>query len=498
MQRFLGGRTMGLVVALATVGGIAFLFRNVLHVNQTTVALTFLLAILAVSAVWGMVVSVVMSVAAMLLFNYWFLPPVGTFTIADPQNWVALGAFVVTSIVGGQLSSRIRKEADEAHHRRREVERLYRFSRKLLGEGNVIQLMNAIPDYIVESFEVGAAELFLPQKDKFYRSGFGASQLDEERMKSAFLHDEITMDPQQGVYFIPIRMGVRAIGSLGISGSQLSRQTVEAVSTLVAIAIERARAVEQLGQTEAERQGERLKSALLDSITHDFRTPLTSMKAAVSSLLSSGLLEPAHTRELLTIINEECDRLNRLVEEAGEMAKLEAGEFELQLEPVPIAEIIQAALGHCKLALAGRPIQVQISPNLPPVRADLERAKEAMVQLIDNANLYSPKDKPITITAELTGDSVTTSVADQGPGIDDFDQTMIFEKFYRGKDQRYLVRGTGMGLPIAKAIIAAQNGTIGVTSQLGHGSVFSFTLPVDRSQPVKQPVTSAATGEERR
>jgi two-component system, OmpR family, sensor histidine kinase KdpD len=256
---------------------------------------------------------------------------------------------------------------------------------------------------------------------------------------------------------------------------------VEAVSTMVAIAIERARAVEQLSQTEAERQGERLKSALLDSITHDFRTPLTSMKAAVSSLLSSKSTDPTQTRELLTIVDEECDRLNRLVEEAGEMAKLEAGEFELELEAVPIEEIIQASLAHCKLALAGRPVDVQISPGLPPVTADRERAKEAMVQLIDNANLYSPKDLPITVSAELTGDCVTTSVSDQGPGIDDFDQTMIFEKFYRGKDQRYLVRGTGMGLPIAKAIIAAQNGTIGVTSQLGHGSVFSFTLPVARA-----------------
>ncbi len=482
MQRFLAGRVMGFGVSLTIIAGISFLYRHVLHVNQTTVALSFLLAILAVSAVWGMAVSAFMSVAAMLIFNYWFLPPIGTFTIADPQNWVALFAFLVTSIVGSQLSSRIRKEADEAHRRRREIERLYRFSRKLLGEGNVIQLMNAIPNYIVESFEAGAAELFLPQKDKFYRSGFGASLLDEERMKTAFLSDEITMDPQHGEYYIPVRLGVRAIGSLGISGSELSRQSVEAVSTLVAIAIERARAVEQLGQTEAERQGERLKSALLDSITHDFRTPLTSMKAAVSSLLASGNPDPAHSRELLTIVDEECDRLNRLVEEAGEMAKLEAGELELELQPTAIEEIIEASLAHCKTALACRPVNLQINPNLPPVRADLERAKEAMVQLIDNANLYSPKDQPITITAELTGDSVTTSVADHGPGIDDFDQTMIFEKFYRGKDQRYLVRGTGMGLPIAKAIIAAHNGSIGVTSQLGHGSVFSFTLPVDRSQ----------------
>jgi len=482
MQRFLSGRTLGVVVSLTVLAGIIFFYRHVLHVNQTTVALSFLLAILAVSAVWGMAVSVFMSVLAMLSFNYFFLPPVGTFTIVDPENWVALFAFLVTSITGSQLSARIRKEAHEAHRRRREVERLYSFSRQLLGEGNVIQLMNAIPDYIVESFEAGAAELFLPQKDKFYRSGFGAAHLDEGKMKAAFLRDEIALDAEHTEYFIPVRLGVRPIGSLGISGSQLSRQSVEALGTLVAIAIERARAVEQLGQTEAERQGERLKSALLDSVTHDFRTPLTSMKAAVTSLLASPNSDSTQSRELLTIIDEECDRLNHLVEEAGEMAKLEAGEITLDLAPTPVNQIIGAALEHSKSALAGRKIDVRVAPGLPPVRADLERAKEALAQLIDNANLYSPKDQPITITAELTGDAVTTSVADRGPGIDDFEQTMIFDKFYRGKDQRYLVRGTGMGLPIAKAIIAAQQGNVSVTSQLGHGSVFSFTLPVDRDQ----------------
>lgn len=488
MQRFLGGRMLGAAVSLVAVAVITLFYSRVLHVNQTTVALSFLLAILAVSAVWGMVVSAFMSVVATVAFNYYFLPPIGTLTIADPQNWVALFAFLVTSITGSRFSTRIRKEALEANQRRREVERLYRFSRQLLGEGNVIQLMNAIPDYIVECFEAGAAELFLPQKDKFYRSGFGASHLDEERMKSAFLRDEMTLDTEHAEYFIPVRMGVRPIASLGISGAPLSKQSLEAVGSMVAIGIERARAVEQLGQTEAERQGERLKSALLDSITHDFRTPLTSMKAAVTGLLTSNGSNSPQSHELLTIINEECDRLNHLVEEAGEMAKLEAGEVTLDLAPTRIEEIIDAALAHCKSALGGRHVSVRVSDGLPPVRADLERAKEALVQLIDNANIYSSKDKPITITAELTGDTVTTSVADRGPGIDDFEQTMIFDKFYRGKDQRYLVRGTGMGLPIAKAIITAQQGSISVTSQLDHGSVFSFTLPVDRSQPVSHAV----------
>ena len=481
MQRLLAGRAFGFAVSLAIVAGITFFYRHTLHVNQTTIALTFLLAILAVSAVWGMAVSVFMSVTGVLAINYFFLPPVGTFTIADPQNWVALLAFLVTSIMGSQLSARIRKEADEAHQRRREIERLYKFSQKLLAEGNVIQLMNAIPNYIVESFEGGAAELFLPQKDKFYRSGFGAAHLDEEKMKAVFLRDESAIDSQEGLYFIPVRLGVRPIGSLGISGSRLSRQTLDAVGSLVAIAIERARAVEKLGETEAERQGERLKSALLDSIAHDFRTPLTSIKAATTSLLTAEKPDPAQMHELLTIVDEECDRLNRLVEEAAEMSRLEAGEFELDIAPVQIGDIIEAALAQCSSSLGARAVDIRVASNLPPVLADLNRVKDSLVHLIDNANIYSPKDQPITISAELTGEYVTTSVADRGPGIDDFEQGMIFDKFYRGKDQRYQVRGTGMGLPIAKAIITAHKGTISVTSQLGHGSVFSFTLPVDRS-----------------
>jgi two-component system sensor histidine kinase KdpD len=482
MQRFIAGRTFGFAVSIVIVAGIAFLYRQVLLVNQTTVALSLLLAILAVSAVWGMAVSVFMSVVAMLVFNYEFLPPIGTFTIADPQNWVALGAFLVTSIMGSQLSARIRRQADEAHSRRREIERLYKFSQKLLGEGNVIQLMNAIPNYAVESFEAGAAELFLPQKEKFYRSGYGASHLDEEKMKTAFLRDELTIEPQQSVYFVPVRLGVRAIGSLGISGAKLSRQTLDAVSGLVAIAIERARAVEQLSQTEAERQGERLKSALLDSVTHDFRTPLTSMKAAVTSLLGGGCEQIApEAHELLSIIDEECNRLNHLVEEASEMARLEAGEIELHYAPTAIEEIISGALAISKSSLGGREVQVNMAPELPLVEADLGRAQDILVKLVDNANLYSPKEEPIIITADLSGDFVTTSVADRGPGIDDLEQGMIFDKFYRGKDQRYLVRGTGMGLPIAKAIVAAHKGTIGVTSQLGHGSVFSFSLPLARN-----------------
>ncbi len=482
MRRLLASRVPGFAISLAIVAGVTLLYTKVIHVNTTTVALTFLLAILAVSTVWGVAVSFVMSLAGVFAFNYFFLPPVGKLTVADPQNWVALFAFLVTSIIGSQLSSRARRQAEQADRSRRETEKLYEFSQRLLSSGNVIELLNVIPRQVVELFELGAAALFLAEKQKVYRSGLLIPQLVIEKLKTVVAREELVMDETQSLCFVPVRLGVRVIGSLGISGRILSRQSLEAMGSLIAIAIERARATEQLGKTEAAREGERLKSALLDSITHDFRTPLTSIKASVTSLLSNAPMDASHRQELLTIINEETNRLNSLVGEAAEMAQLEAGEFELDLKPLPISDIIRAALEQSKSSLGARRVDVRIPDGLPRVRADLNRAKQILLHLIMNAHNYSPETEPISITAELGGDYVLTSVADRGRGIGELELGLIFDKFYRGREQRYLVQGTGMGLPIAKAIVEALGGSIAVVSQLGHGSVFSFTLPVDKGQ----------------
>jgi two-component system sensor histidine kinase KdpD len=471
-----------IVIALAIVAGISVFYRRVLPVNATTIALTYLLAIVAVSTAWGLTVAVVMSIAAMLSFNYNFLPPIGKLTVADPQNWVALFAFLAVAVLVSQLSNRAKQKAEDASARRREIEKLYLFSQGLLEFGNVIQLQNRIPSQIVEVFEVGAAALLLADKQKVYRSGPVVPQLDVESLKANVLREEPLIDAAASLSFMPVRMGMRSFGSIGITGTVLTRQTLESIGTLTAVAIERARAVEQLGQTEAAREGERLRTALLDSVTHALRTPLTSIKASVTNLLSNPNVSTAQRAELLTIVNEETDRLNRLVGEAGEMAQLDAGEVELNLAPHAIGDVIHAALEQTVKSLCGREVRMNVAANLPNVSVDLKRITDALVQLIDNAHRYSPADQPITITAEAAGDFVVTSVADRGAGIDEQEQALIFEKFYRGKDQRFQVQGTGMGLPIAKAIIEAHRGTISLTSQRGHGSVFSFTLPVERGK----------------
>jgi len=221
-----------------------------------------------------------------------------------------------------------------------------------------------------------------------------------------------------------------------------------------------------------------LRTALLDSVTHELRTPLTGIKGAVTSLLSQPELTDDHRRELLTVIDEESNRLNRLIEEALEMARLDSGDVELKLEPTPIGPVIEAALGALKSVLANHPVDVRLAENLPDVPMDFERIKEVLAHLLENAAKYSPPGSPITITSEVTSGYLVTSVADRGEGIDGLEQTLIFDKFYRGKDLRYRVQGTGMGLAICKAIVEVHGGKIGVTSQVGSGSVFNFSLPL--------------------
>ena len=275
-------------------------------------------------------------------------------------------------------------------------------------------------------------------------------------------------------------MGINEIGSIGIAKTSLSDTTLESLGSLITIAIERARAIEQVGKIEALRENERLKSALLDAITHEFRTPLTAMKLSVTGMLSDLHFDRGQCRELLAMINEGCDRIDQLVGEVSEMSRLESGEIKLDFARHSVAELVEAALSGCESALETRPIEHGIANQEVPIRADLFWAAKILGHLIRNANLYSSPDKPIAIRTETKDGFVVFSVADQGPGIDPSEVRRIFEKFYRGKEHRCRVQGTGMGLPIAKAITEAHGGTMTVIRKPGEGSIFTFSLPIDR------------------
>ena len=469
------------VAAIGVITAIDFKLR----VNHTTVALMFLVTVLLTSAYWGLRYAVVVAVGATAAFNFFFLPPYGTFTIADPQNWVALFAFLVTALVASNLAERARSEAEGAKQRRREVERLFGLSQQFLASENVLELLNALPKYVQETFSVSTVVVMAADHPTVYRSSPDA-RFEESVLRSTLLRGEpIT---QAGVSYVPLRLGMRTVGALGVTGDELSRETLDALGSLTGLAIERARALEALSKNRAEQEHERLRTALLDSVTHEFRTPLTSIKASVTTLMSSATLDEQGRRELLTVIDEETDRLNRLVGEAAEMAQLDSGMFKLDLQSHRIEDALEPALLDARTSLENHPVEVIIAPGIPKVPIDLPRIREVLMHLLENAGKYSDPGMPIKVTSEVTGDRLVTSVADRGPGIDSFEQSLIFEKFYRGQHQRYTAPGTGMGLAIAKVIVEAHGGSIGVVSQLGSGSVFSFTLPLEKESRTQRGV----------
>jgi two-component system, OmpR family, sensor histidine kinase KdpD len=469
------------VVGLAVVLLITAIFRHVPLANETTVGFTFLLAILIASTVGGLGTAIVMSVAATLAYDYYFIPPVGTLNITDSRDWVALTAFLITSVVGSTLSAWARRQTKEARLQRREAEQLYDLSQRLLSAGDSLELCNAIPSDIVEAFGARAAALLLAEGQTVFYSPGGSQQIDAGQLKASLGFREVQVEADSGLCFVPLRLGINMIGSIGIAETSLSEATLESLGSLVTIAIERARAIEQVGKIEALRENERLKSALLDAITHEFRTPLTAMKVSVTGMLSDLNFDREQCRDLLTMIDEGCDRIDHLVGEVSEMSQLESGDIKLDFRRYTARELIETALAECRSILGTRPIDHKMANEGVAVRADLFWATKVLVHLISNANLYSSPGDPITLRTEIRNGFVFFSVEDRGPGIDQAELGRIFEKFYRGKEHRFRIEGTGMGLPISKAIVEAHHGTIGVTSKAGEGSVFYFSLPIDRS-----------------
>ncbi len=456
------------------VAAIVFLYKRILTVNPTTVALTLLLLVLFASAYWGLRVAFLLALLAAATFNFFFLPPFGTFTIAETQNWIALLAFLLTALVASNLSERARREAEEARNQRRNIERLYSLSQQLLTAENLPELMNAIPKFVSDTFGVIGVGLLASNRPTIYKS-HPDIEIDAGMLRSTVVRGEPSSSAN--VTYIPLRLGVRTVGALALVGA-IPRETAEAAGSLVGTAIERAHAIDELADTRAAQESERLRSALLDSVTHEFRTPLTGIKASVTSLMSGTKLDDEQQKELLTIVDEEADRLNRLIGEAAEMAQLDAHLVSLERRPCSMEEIIASVVEDSQAALKGHKVDLVIPNGLPAVNVDYERIREVIRHLVENAAKYSGAGVPIRISVEENAGNLVTSVADQGPGIDAFEQQLIFDKFYRGRRERYAAHGTGMGLAIAKVIVEAHGGTIGVVSQLGSGSVFSFTLPV--------------------
>ena len=463
-------------VATLALAGIVLVYQRWVHVNPTTVALTLLLFILVLAAEWGMRYAVAMSIVATACYNFFFLPPLGTFTISDPQNWLGLFAFLATAIIASRLSQRAREEAADARLRQRELEILLRLGSELMQTDSVASLLVSIPPAVASVTSARAGALFLLEGDRLYQAGeTGISEIEFPHLRR--VSETLSSSRTEGdAMQVPVRSGARAKGLFLLYGVAISTATADAIGGLIGASIDRVQALESVARGEATKESERLRTLMIDSVTHELRTPLTAIKGAATALMGTEV-PPQQSRELLAIIDEECDRLNQLVSEAVEMAQLDAQNVQLHFEKFLVSELIDHALQTCSWVHDHHVLRVHI-PSALELKGDAHLLEKVICNLLENAAKYSPPDTPIILTASQTANEITISIADRGYGIDPMEQGLIFERFYRGRAGHGGDGGTGMGLAISRAIAEAHGGRIEVTSQVGSGSVFTLYLPL--------------------
>lgn len=441
--------------------------------NETAVALCFLLFVLVTATRLGLWAAILASAIATLLFNFLFLPPVGTFTVADPQNWIALAAFLITSVIASELSNRAQRQAAAAIEQRREVERLYELSRAVLLDTGEHGPGSTITRQIAGSFGFESVLFYDLATQRSYVSGpreleIAAGELEKVKEPTILLDD---------VHSVPVRLGNKFVGVLAVRG-EVGTQALEAIANLVAITVERAASQELASQARAARKSEELKSSILDALAHEFKTPLTSIKAASTAMLSRSSMLTEPTREMLSIIDEEADRLTNLVTEAIQASQIEAGRVKLTRKATNLSDLVHRVVEQMKPRIDDRPVEIDIPDQLPAVLVDRDLMELAVRQLFDNSLKYSDPGTPIRIQADATHARVQLRITDSGPGLAPHEQQRIFEKFYRGESVRHRMPGTGMGLNIVKEIVSAHSGNIQVQSGPKVGTTFTIQLPV--------------------
>jgi two-component system sensor histidine kinase KdpD len=473
-------RALACLVLVAAITWVAF---SVLNVNALIVGFAYVLAVLVVAARWGLTESFVTSVAAMLCLNYYFLPPILSLTIADPQNWVALFVFMVTAITASQLSASVRNRAAEAQARRIEVERLYQLSLSLMLIDNTNELGPQVAASVKTQSGFFAVAFCDRQTGEIHFAGTQDESIEQDMLRSVaigeaawFVSRKESTPAGIEAIVVPVALGGRVLGSLGAIGPALSEPAVQAIANLVAIAIEHARQQSALGRLEVARRNERLRSVLLDALAHDFLTPLTSVKSAITTVRSEYRHEPEE-EDFLAVVEEEADRLSEMINETTDMARIEPGKPQIRRRQVFVPDIIDSSLNRMKNLLDGRPLKVQIQEDISLVDADPDMIGLALRQLLGNAVKYSPPETTILISANQVGDTVTIVVRDHGPGIPPDELEAVFERFYRGKQTQESVAGTGMGLSIARDIVRAHHGKLRLQNTPEGGAQFSFTLP---------------------
>ena len=479
-------------VLIALVVGV--LLQQVLGIGS--IALVFLTAVLVVAIAHGLWPALTASVASAVVYNFFFLPPLYDFTVSDPENVVTLFFFMLTAIVTSNLTARVRAQALVARGRAKMTEDLYQFSRKLAGVVALDDLLWATVYQIAAMLKVRVV-LLLPEGETIaVRAGYPPEDsLDDADLAAAKWVWQTGREagrasdtlPGAKRLFLPMRTARGRVGVVGLdsdrSGPLLNpdqRRLYDALADQAALAIERINLAHDVDRARIAAETEKLRSAMLTSVSHDLRTPLASILGSASSLKAyRSTLSETEQKQLIETIQEEAERLNRFISGLLDMTRLEAGAIQPKSEPIDLGDIVGSALRRAGALLAGHNVKIELQPDLPMVALDPVLFEQVLFNLLDNAAKYAPPGTTISLTAERMTQSITVRVMDEGDGIPDVDLERIFDKFYRARAGDRQRAGTGLGLAICRGFVEAMGGTISAANRQDRkGAVFTIRLPM--------------------
>jgi two-component system sensor histidine kinase KdpD len=481
-----------LVVAVATLA--AMLIEPRLELPN--LSLVFLIGVLFCAVSYGLGPSLFASALSVATYDFFFLPPLYSLNISDPTDVLAAIAFLISAVLVSNLAARTREQATIAQHRADVMADLYSYSTKLAGIAKLEDLGKAATRQIATMLKVDAV-LLLPEGDQLaarfaYPPDRALGDADLAAAREAWLagriaRRDVDATPQPERWFFPLRTERDAIGLLAVDRDRHQpaltpdeRRLLDALANQTAVALERIRLAENIDQARLVAETERLRSALLRSISHDLRTPLTMILGAVTSLQAYGAdFDPPTRDELTAMIREEAERLNRFVGNLLDMTRLESGALELKRSLADLDDVLGAALRRCATVLAQHRVTLDLAPDLPPLDLDFTLFEQVLVNLLDNAAKYAPAGSTIEITARTAGGQAVIEIADQGPGIPPDDLERIFDQFYRVRAGDQQCAGTGLGLAICRGFVEALGGRIVARNRPERtGAVLAISLPI--------------------
>jgi len=444
------------------------------HLPLASAGFIYLLVVVVIALLYGIWQATFVSLIAVSCLNYFFIPPILSFAVADERDWIALVSFQVCALLVSRLSSREQRMARDANYQRIQMKKLYELSRGILLFDLHTPPGPQLAQLIRQTFFAEDVAIFDADLARLDHEGKWSPE-EQQIAKAAYITDRNEDDRDSFTMQRVIRIGTAATGALAMRG-EIDPLIANSIASLAAIALERHRSYEKEARAESAQQAERLRVAVLDALAHAFKTPLTVICTASSGLLEMGTLDSTES-ELADLINEEAVNLNQLCTRLLQTAKLEASSVTLHTEPVILSRLVKEVLSDLSAALEGHPVELSIEEQGAPLQGDRELLTMILTQYLDNAAKYSTPATPIDITVRESNSELLLSVRNQGSVIQMQDRERVFERFYRGSEAKERVPGTGVGLSIVKKAAEAHRGHVWVVSAEEEGTTFFLSMP---------------------